>query len=98
MSDPPGKKMAWIWDNLGEALALLGLAIGTLTGYLKLVLASGRHAAELIDLREILRDHVGDPGQHRNPDFEARLRTLDLLIHEIRADVKLLLKHEEKKS
>jgi hypothetical protein len=90
--------MAWIWDNLGEALALLGLGVGTLTGYLRLVIASGRHAAELIDLREILRDHVGDPGQHRNPDFEARLRTLDLLIHEIRADVKLLLKHEEKKS
>lgn len=98
MVDPPGKKMAWIWDNLGEALALLGLGVGTLTGYLRLVIASGRHAAELIDLREILRDHVGDPGQHRNPDFEARLRTLDLLIHEIRADVKLLLKHEEKKS
>lgn len=98
MLDPPGKKMAWIWDNLGEALALLGLGVGTLTGYLRLVIASGRHAAELIDLREILRDHVGDPGQHRNPDFEARLRTLDLLIHEIRADVKLLLKHEEKKS
>lgn len=98
MFDPPGKKMSWIWDNLGEALALLGLAVGTLTGYLRLVIASGRHAAELIDLREILRDHVGDPGQHRNPDFEARLRTLDLLIHEIRADVKLLLKHEEKKS
>lgn len=98
MVDPPGKKMTWIWDNLGEALALLGLGVGTLTGYLRLVIASGRHAAELIDLREILRDHVGDPGQHRNPDFEARLRTLDLLIHEIRADVKLLLKHEEKKS
>lgn len=98
MVDPPEKKMAWIWDNLGEVLALLGLAVGTLTGYLRLVIASGRHAAELIDLREILRDHVGDPGQHRNPDFEARLRTLDLLIHEIRADVKLLLKHEEKKS
>lgn len=90
--------MAWIWDNLGEALALLGLGVGTLTGYLRLVIASGRHAAELIDLREILRDHVGDPGQHRNPDFEARLRTLHLLIHEIRADVKTLLKHEEKKS
>lgn len=98
MVDPLGKKMAWLWDNLGEALALLGLAVGTLTGYLRLVIASGRHAAELIDLREILREHVGDPGQHRNPDFEARLRTLDLLIHEIRADVKLLLKHEEKKS
>jgi len=98
MVDPPGKKMAWIWDNLGEALALLGLAVGTLTGYLRLVIASGRHAAELIDLREILREHVGNPGQHRNPDFEARLRTLDLLIHEIRADVKLLLKQEEKKS
>jgi hypothetical protein len=98
MVDPPGKKMAWIWDNLGEALALLGLAVGTLTGYLRLVIASGRHAAEIIDLREILREHVGDPGQHRNPDFEARLRTLDLLIHEIRADVKTLLKHEEKKS
>lgn len=98
MSDPPGKKMSWIWDNLGEALALLGLAVGTLTGYLRLVIASGRHAAEIIDLREILREHVGDPGQHRNPDFEARLRTLDLLIHEIRADVKLLLKQEEKKS
>lgn len=98
MSDPPGKKMSWIWDNLGEALALLGLAVGTLTGYLRLVIASGRHAAELIDLREILREHVGDPGQHRNPDFEARLRTLDLLIHEIRADVKLLLKQEERKS
>jgi hypothetical protein len=98
MVDPPGKKMSWIWDNLGEALALLGLAVGTLTGYLRLVIASGRHASELIDLREILREHVGDPGQHRNPDFEARLRTLDLLIHEIRADVKTLLKHEEKKS
>lgn len=98
MSDPPGKKMAWLWDNLGEALALLGLAVGTLTGYLRLVIASGRHATEIIDLREILREHVGDPGQHRNPDFEARLRTLDLLIHEIRADVKTLLKHEEKKS
>lgn len=98
MSDPPGKKMAWLWNNLGEALALLGLAVGTLTGYLRLVIASGRHAAELIDLREILREHVGDPGQHRNPDFEARLRTLDLLIHEIRADVKLLLKQEERKS
>lgn len=98
MVDPPGKKMSWIWDNLGEALALLGLAVGTLTGYLRLVIASGRHASELIDLREILREHVGDPGQHRNPDFEARLRMLDLLIHEIRADVKTLLKHEEKKS
>jgi len=98
MLDPQRKTMSWFWSHIGEIIALVGIALGTLTSFLRLQSTTARHETELGDLREILRSHVGDPGQHRNPDFEARLRTLDQLIHEIRADVKTLLKQEERKS
>lgn len=94
MIDPPRKFMDWLLHNLGELLAILSALLAGAAAYARLLWRADRHELELIDLREILREHVGDGGRHRNADFEARLQTLDRLLHEIRTDVKTLVQEK----
>lgn len=97
MIDPPRKFMGWLFDHVSEIMAILGALLAAAAAYARLLWRADRHETEIIDLREILREHVGDNGRHRNADFEARFQTLDRLLHEIRSDVKTLVSQEKTK-
>jgi len=84
----------WLADHVSEALTAVGLIVGNIIGYARLVFQAQNHSRRLSILEAAVSSHVMDTSAHRNADFEKRLESLSATLDEIKADIKTLL-HED---
>jgi len=83
-------------DHLGEAITLIVILVGNIVGYAKLLFKVGDMHDRLKQLEGDFEKHDKSPELHRSPDFERRMVQLELIIDEIRKDVKFLVQQEKK--